>query len=135
MREAELDSLLFFNAQPDALPLFLALEEKLFARFPGARKRVQKTQITYYHKHVFACVSFARVRRKAELPRPWLTLTLGLPSPPASDRVAVKTEVRPGRWTIHRWTAATPWSCLRKTGTTNPSSTPRTSGNGCIRPA
>ena len=101
MREAELDSLLFFNAQPDALPLFLALEEKLFARFPGARKRVQKTQITYYHKHVFACVSFARVRRKAELPRPWLTLTLGLPSPPASDRVAVKTEVRPGRWTMH----------------------------------
>lgn len=101
MREAELDSLLFFNAQPDALPLFLALEEKLFARFPEARKRVQKTQITYYHKHVFACVSFARVRRKAELPRPWLTLTLGLPSPPASDRVAVKTEVRPGRWTTH----------------------------------
>ena len=101
MREAELDSLLFFNAQPDALPLFLALEEKLFARFPEARKRVQKTQITYYHKHVFACVSFARVRRKAELPRPWLTLTLGLPSPPASDRVAVKTEVRPGRWTMH----------------------------------
>ena len=101
MREAELDSLLFFNAQPDALPLFLALEEKLFARFPGARKRVQKTQITYYHKHVFACVSFARVRRKAELPRPWLTLTLGLPSPPASDRVAMKTEVRPGRWTMH----------------------------------
>ena len=101
MREAELDSLLFFNAQPDALPLFLALEEKLFARFPEARKRVQKTQITYYHKHVFACVSFARVRRKAELPRPWLTLTLGLLSPPASDRVAVKTEVRPGRWTTH----------------------------------
>ena len=101
MREAELDSLLFFNAQPDALPLFLALEEKLFARFPEARKRVQKTQITYYHKHVFACVSFARVRRKAELPRPWLTLTLGLPYPLASDRVAVKTEVRPGRWTMH----------------------------------
>ena len=101
MREAELDSLLFFNAQPDALPLFLALEEKLFARFPEARKRVQKTQITYYHKHVFACVSFARVRRKAELPRPWLTLSLGLPSPPASDRVAVKTGVRPGRWTTH----------------------------------
>lgn len=101
MREAELDSLLFFNAQPDALPLFLALEEKLFARFPEARKRVQKTQITYYHKHVFACVSFARVRRKAELPRPWLTLTLGLLSPPASDRVAVKTEVRPRRWTTH----------------------------------
>ena len=75
--------------------------EKLFARFPEARKRVQKTQITYDHRHVFACVSFARVKRKAELPGTWLTLTLGLPYPLDSARVAGKTEVYPGRWTTH----------------------------------
>jgi len=101
MYEADLDTLLFFDAQPAALPLFLALEEKLLARFPEARKRVQKTQITYDHRHVFACVSFARVKRKAELPEAWLTLTLGLPYPLESKRVAVKTEVYPGRWTTH----------------------------------
>ena len=62
---------------------------------------MQKTQITYDHRHVFACVSFARVKRKAELPERWLTLTLGLPYPLESERVAAKTEVYPGRWTTH----------------------------------
>ena len=101
MRETDTDTLLFFNTHSTALPLFLALEEKLLDRFPEAQKRVQKTQITYFHKHVYACVSFARVRRKAELPESWLTLTLGLPYAPDSARVAVKTEVYPGRWTTH----------------------------------
>ena len=101
MREPDLDTLLFFDAHRNALPICTALEEKLFARFPEAKKRVQKTQITYYHRHVFACVSFAQVRRKAELPETWLTLTLGLPYPLDSERVAVKTEAYPGRWTTH----------------------------------
>ena len=101
MRELDEDTLLFFDAHPGALELFAALEEAIFARFPETRKRVQKTQITYYHRHVFACVSFARVRRKAELPATWLTLTLGLPYPLDSERVAVKSEVYPGRWTTH----------------------------------
>ena len=101
MWELDADALLFFNAHAAALPLFEALEKTLFERFPEAQKRVQKTQITYYHKHVFACVSFARVRRKAELPPSFLTLTLGLPYPLESDRVAVKTEAYPGHWTTH----------------------------------
>ena len=101
MREPDMDTLLFFDAHREALPLFEALEDKLFARFPEAEKRVQKTQITYYHRHVFACVSFARVKRKAELPERWLTLTLGLPYPLVSERAAVKTEAYPERWTTH----------------------------------
>ena len=101
MRELDLDTLMFFDAHRDALPIFTALEGKLYEHFPEMQKRVQKTQITYYHKHVYACVSFARVRRKAELPENWLTLTLGLPYPLDSERVAVKTEAYPGRWTTH----------------------------------
>ncbi len=101
MREPDDDTLLFFDAHRDTLPLLEALEVCIFARFPQAQKRVQKTQITYYHRHVFVCVSFARVRRKAELPGNWLTLTLGLPYPLDSARVAQKTEVYPGRWTTH----------------------------------
>ena len=101
MREPDTDTLLFFNEHPGALPVFAALEEALYSLFPEAKKRVQKTQITYYHRHVFACVSFARVKRKAELPATWFTLTLGLPYSLDSDRVAVKTEAYPGRWTTH----------------------------------
>ena len=101
MRELDADTLLFVDAHPGVLPLFAALEDVIFTRCPAANKRVQKTQITYYSRRVFACVSFARVRRKAELPENWLTLTLGLPYPLDSERVAVKTEVYPGRWTTH----------------------------------
>ncbi len=101
VRDLDSDTLLFFNEHPAALSLFAALEERLFACFPEAQKRVQKTQITYFRQHVFCCVSFARVRRKAELPETWLTLTLGLPYALDSARVAVKTEVYPGRWTTH----------------------------------
>ena len=101
MRVPDDDILLFFDAHRAALQLFAALEEWIFERFPEAKKRVQKTQITFYNSHVFACVSFARVKRKAEQPAGWLTLTLGLPYPLESERVAVKTEVYPGRWTTH----------------------------------
>jgi len=101
MWEADLDTQLFFDGHRAALSLFAALEAELFARFPEAKKRVQKTQITYDHRHVFACVSFARVKRKAELPEAWLVLTLALPYPLDSERVAAKTEAYPGRWTTH----------------------------------
>ena len=101
MRELDVDTLMFFDAHRAALPTFAALEEKIFERFPETKKRVQKTQISYYHRHVFACVSFARVKRRAELPETWFTLTLGLPYPLESNRAAVKTEAYPGRWTTH----------------------------------
>ncbi len=101
MREADADTLLFFAPHPEALPTYLAFEELLYDTFPVVNRRVQKTQITFYNRHVFACVSFARVRRKAELPEGYLVITLGLPEPLDSARVAVKTEAYPGRWTHH----------------------------------
>ena len=101
MREIDTDTLLFFGGHERALEVFASLEEQIFRRFPEARKRVQKTQISYFHRHVFACLSFARVKRRAELPESWLTLTLGLPYALLSPRVAARTEVYPGRWTTH----------------------------------
>ena len=93
----DLDTLMFFNTRPDVLPLYLELESLLYKMFSLVNKRVQKTQITFTNRHVFACVSFARVRRKSELPDVWLTLTLGLPEPLESSRVAVRTEAYPGQ--------------------------------------
>jgi hypothetical protein len=101
MQEPDAATELFFEGHEDALPLYMLFEERLSATFPSTRKRVQKTQITFVNRHVFACVSFARVKRKAELPSPYLVITLGLPYPLESERVAVKTEPYPGRWTTH----------------------------------
>ena len=70
-------------------------------RFPETRVRVQKTQITFSNRRVYACVSLLRVKRKAELPEAWFTLTLGLPYPLESPLVAAKVEPYPGRWTTH----------------------------------
>lgn len=57
--------------------------------------------ISFYNRHLFACVSFLRVKKKADLPERYFVLTLGLSEPLVSDRVAVKTEPYPGRWTTH----------------------------------
>lgn len=95
------DTLLFFSKQPAALPLYSAFERTLLQRYPGVSIRVQKTQITFSDRHVFACISLQRVKRKAELPNPYLVVTLGLPFPLESPRVAAKTEPWPGRWTTH----------------------------------
>lgn len=91
----------FFARHEVALPLYEAFEERLFGLFPDTRKKVQKTQIAFGNKHIFACVSFLRVRKKAELPDPYITVTLGLSRPVESKRVAAKTEPYPGRWTTH----------------------------------
>ena len=101
MWEPDADTLMFFDRQMDVLPLYRAFEEMLFAAFPAVNKRVRKTQITFSNRHVFACVSFARVKRKAELPARSMVITLGLPAPLNSERIAIKTEPYPGRWTHH----------------------------------
>ncbi len=96
-----MDTFLFFEGHQDALDLFETFEEFLYNTFPVIRKRVQKTQISYSNRFIFACISFARVKRKAELPNGYLVLTIGLPAPLNSDRIAQKTEPYPGRWTHH----------------------------------
>lgn len=71
----------FFEAHSDALSIY-----KDFARavgvWDGVSVHVQKTQIAFSNRHVFACVSFLRVRRKAAMPPVFLTLSLGMPVPP-----------------------------------------------------
>ena len=101
MREPDIETLLFFNEHPEALPIYDHLENTIYGLFPVANKRVQKTQISFSNRRIFACVSFARVKRKAELPDPFLVVTLGLPDPLESERVAVQSEPYPGRWTAH----------------------------------
>ena len=99
----DFDTMAFFEAQkhPEALPLYEALEGRILVEVDGVRIKVQKSQITFYNRRLFACASFARVRRKAELPPCWLVVTVGLARRLDSPRVAVATEPYPGRWTHH----------------------------------
>ena len=95
------DTLFSFDRHQAVYPLYACFQEKLLARFPESRLKVQKSQISYYNRHLYACVSFLKVKKKAELPEDYFALTLGLSAPLESDRVAAKTEPYPGRWTTH----------------------------------
>ena len=97
----EEDLLLFFGSHMDALPIYRRLEACILSQIPDVRLKIQKSQISFYNRHMFACVSFLRVKKKKELPDPYLVVTLGMPYPLESPRVAVKTEPYPGRWTTH----------------------------------
>ena len=95
------DTLFFFGRHQGVYPLYECFQEKLLSRFPESRIKVQKSQISFYNRHLYACVSFLKVKQKAELPLDYFVLTLGLPAPLESDRAAAKTEPYPGRWTTH----------------------------------
>ena len=94
------DALFFFDGQPGALMLYEALAGRILAEYENAEIRVRKTQIGFYEGRLFACASLAPVRRRAERPEPYLTVTLGLGRPLESPR-AVAVPVRPNRWTNH----------------------------------
>lgn len=95
------DELFFFEQHREAYSLYEALEEELIRRFPETRIRVQKTQITFSNRHVYACVSFMRVKKKAELPGAVFGadfgtfLSSGIRPRRSADRAV------PGRWTTH----------------------------------
>ena len=74
----------FFDRQMDALPLYEKFETCIMSRIPDVKIKVQKTQISFYNRHMFACVSFAKVRKKKECPPYYIA-----------------TEPYPGRWTHH----------------------------------
>lgn len=101
MDDATRDAAAFFDQHKAVYPLYEVFYEKLLAGFPDTRVKVQKSQISYYNRHLYACVSFLKVRKKAELPDDYFVLTLGLPASLESGRVAAKTEPYPGRWTTH----------------------------------
>ena len=57
-------TLLFFEGHMDSLPLYEKLEERILSEIDNVRIKVQKSQISFYNKHLFACVSFMRVRKR-----------------------------------------------------------------------
>ena len=100
MPELTVDELFFFDGKRPALPLYEALRERILSEIPQVRIEVKKTQISFFCRRMFAAASFAPVRRAAERPDPFLTVTFGLPAPLKSSRIAA-AEAAPRRWTHH----------------------------------
>ena len=91
----------FFDSHPDAFPLYDKFEKCVMEHVPEARIKVQKTQISFYNRHIFACVSFARVRKKKDCPDSYIVVTFGLDHRAVSPRIDIATEPYPNRWTHH----------------------------------
>ena len=96
----ETDVLAFFAGRPWALPLYEALFSQMEELFPGAAVKVQKSQISFYGRHLFAAVSLP-LRRKKTWPEECLVVTFGLGSRVEDPRIAVAVEPYPRRWTHH----------------------------------
>ena len=96
----ESDVLFFFDGKPTELALYQALERAMAARFPEASVKVQKSQISFYNRHLFAAASLP-VRRKKNWPERCILVTFGLEHRLESPRIAVATEPYPNRWTHH----------------------------------
>ncbi len=95
------DILLFFDRRPAALPLYGALEEKILSQIEDLRVKVQKTQISFSNRRLFACASFLGVRRAKDRPEPFLVITFGLDHRVDSPRIDAVSEPYPNRWTHH----------------------------------
>ncbi|MGI5934095.1 MAG: DUF5655 domain-containing protein [Lawsonibacter sp.] len=95
------DVLCFFEGKPLELSLYQALTERMAEVLPDdISVKVQKTQISFYARRLFAAASLP-VRRKKDWPRECLVVTIGLARPLSSPRAAVSVEPYPGRWTNH----------------------------------
>ena len=95
------DTLLFFEGHMAALPLYEKLAKRALSEVDNVRIKVQKSQISFYNKHMFACVAFARVRKKKDCPEDYIVVTFGLKHKVESPRIDIVTEPYPNRWTHH----------------------------------
>ena len=94
------DVLFFFDGHPEELTLYEALFGSMERAFPEGSVKVQKTQISFYGRHLFAMASLP-VRRRKDWPKICLVVTFGLGYRLDSPRVAMASEPYPGRWTHH----------------------------------
>ena len=91
----------FLDRQPEMLPVYETLEKRILEEIPETRVKVQKSQISFYNRHMFACISFLRLRKKADCPEQYMVVSFGLRRREMSERIEAAVEPYPGRWTHH----------------------------------
>ena len=92
------EELLFFEASPASLPLYIALRERLLGEFPDTTVKTAKTQITFRSRYGYAFVSLRRMKGCGE---GFIIVSFGLSEKVSSPRIAVAVEPYPNRWTHH----------------------------------
>ena len=95
------NALLFFQQDIEALPLYERLEGLILDRIANVQIKVQKSQISFYNRHMFSSVSFSKVRKAKDRPAHYIVVTFGLDHRLESPRIDVATEPYPNRWTHH----------------------------------
>ncbi len=94
------DVLFYFHERSMEHSLYEVLEARMEEAFPNATVKVQKSQISFYTRHLFAAASLP-VRRKKGWPTRCLLVTFGLSHRVDHPRIAVAVEPYPNRWTHH----------------------------------
>ena len=96
-----MDELFFFDQKREALPLYLALRDRMEkAGVPGTFQ-AKKTQISFINRHLFGAASYLPVLKAKDRPKPFLTVTFGLDRRLDSPRIHGAVEAYPNRWTHH----------------------------------
>lgn len=96
----EEDVLAYFSERPQELALYEEFSAALERMLLEASVKVQKSQISFYGRHLFAAASLP-VRRKKGWPEHCLLVTFGLPERLDNPRIAAAVEPYPNRWTHH----------------------------------
>ena len=96
----ESDILFYFDGRPTELALYQAFFHQMSRMFPDASVKVQKSQISFYGRHLFAAASWP-LRRKKEWPKECIVVTIGLSHRIEAPRIAIAVEPYPNRWTHH----------------------------------
>lgn len=94
------DEAVFFAKLPAMLPVYAALRGMLLAKYPDVCVKVDKTQISFRNRHLFAMVSLP-LRRIKGIPEACMLVSFGLPYRLYSPRVFRAVEPYPNRWTHH----------------------------------
>ena len=94
------DILRYFSGKPLEQALYETLFENLERLLLETAVKVQKSQISFYGRHLFAAASVP-VRRKKSWPEHCLLVTFGLSYRLEDPRIAAAVEPYPNRWTHH----------------------------------
>lgn len=96
----DLETGLFFDKMPQALPLYKMFAEKVLAEYPDVQIKIQKSQISFSNKHQFAFV-WLPIRKMKNRPDIYIIISFGLSYRLDSPRIVEATEPYPNRWIHH----------------------------------
>lgn len=97
---SDIETSLFFENMPQALPLYRVFAEKVVAEYPDVQITFHKSQISFSNNHQFAFV-WLPIRKMKNRPDIYIIISFGLSHRLNSPRIVEAVEPYPNRWTHH----------------------------------